>query len=340
MNVVPPPGPNTNRNENPVEGNWRRNRGAQKDRVRGTEGKRAQSRGGWQAENKETAGGGGEGMQGNGGKPGRAAGRGEGAADVWRRAEKEAIRQVGGARQKEGWRSRGTNGGEGAERERSWVRRNRMQGEAERGAAKREVAEMGARTGGHVADRGGGRWGERKDGVGGGRQRNGGRSNSTGRVGAPQGHGLGYKKLEELSGNDPSVVAITLSSHPALKDVLSETVMRKDLVELLCLVLSKAFKSRTDRGTLQHLGAILKDSGFFRTTLPFYLVGMESEFNPLRRTQYPQHLENILTILSEVNRGRNELKNQLFSKFRSRIDEEMHDNYTASMSLLCSELIE
>lgn len=149
-------------------------------------------------------------------------------------------------------------------------------------------------------DRRGGRGGERRDAVGDRQGRNGGRSNSTGRAGAPRGHGLGFKAMEELSGKDPSVVAITLSCNPALQDILSGTTMRPDLVELLSLVLSKAFKSRTDRGTLQHLAGIIKDSGFFRTILPHYLVGMESEFNPVRREQYPRHLENILAILSEV----------------------------------------
>lgn len=151
-------------------------------------------------------------------------------------------------------------------------------------------------------DRRGGRGGERRDDR---QERNGGRSNSTGRVGPPPGHGLGYKTLEELCEKEPSVVAITLSSNPALQDVLRGTKMRQDLVELLCRVLSKAFKSRTDRGTLQHLARIIKDSGFFRAILPHYLVGTESEFNPVRRAQYPQHLENILAILSEVNRGKN-----------------------------------
>lgn len=97
------------------------------------------------------------------------------------------------------------------------------------------------------------------------------------------------------------MVAITLSSHPALKDLLSDTEMRKDLVQLLCLVLSTAFKSRADRGSLQHLADIIKDSGFFRTILPHYVVGMGSEFDPVRRTQYPKQLENILSILSKVN---------------------------------------
>ncbi|XP_044066857.1 NFX1-type zinc finger-containing protein 1-like isoform X2 [Siniperca chuatsi] len=220
-------------------------------------------------------GGGGEGVR------GRGRGRG-GAADAGRGGERGAGRQWGGARQRGGGRGRGGNGGEGAER--GGARRNGEQGAAEREGERR----------------GGGRGGERRDGVGDRQGRNGGRSNSTGRVGTPQGHGLGYKTMEELSGKDPSVVAITLSCNPALQDVLSGTTMRQDLVELLCLVLSKAFKSRTDRGTLQHLAGIIKDSGFFRTILPHYLVGMESEFNLVRRAQYPRHLENILAILSEV----------------------------------------
>lgn len=107
--------------------------------------------------------------------------------------------------------------------------------------------------------------------------------------------------LEELSGKDPSEVAITLSSNPALHDVLGETLMRQDLVELICLVLSRAFKTRIDRGTLQHLAGIVKDSGFLRTTVPHYLAGMASEFNLARREHYPQHLDNILALASEVN---------------------------------------
>ncbi|XP_059186152.1 NFX1-type zinc finger-containing protein 1 isoform X2 [Centropristis striata] len=224
---------------------------------------------------------------------GRGRGRG-GGANAWRGGERDAGRQGGGARQRGGGggggRGRG-NGREVAERE-----RNGEQGAFEREGARRGVAERGARRGGHSVDRREGRGGWRRDGAG----DNQGRSKSTGRVGAPQGHGLGYKKLENLSGEDPSIVAITLSSDPSLKEVLYVTKMRQDLVELLCLVLSKAFKSRSDRGTLQHLAGIIKDSGFLRTVLPHYLVGMVSEANPGRREQYPQHLDHILAILSEV----------------------------------------
>ncbi|XP_032369209.1 NFX1-type zinc finger-containing protein 1 isoform X2 [Etheostoma spectabile] len=259
---------------------------------------------------KETdGGGGGEGGRGRGGAAGRGrgadagrgrggaadAGRGRGAADVGRgRGAADVGRQGEGARQRVGGRGRGGNGGERAER--GGVGRNGQQGAAEREGARRRMAGMGASRGGHSVD---GRGGERRD-VGDRQERNGGRSNSTGRVWAPNGHRLGYKTLEELSGEDPSVVAITLSSHPGLPEVLRETQMRQDLVELLCLVLSKAFKGHTERCTLQHLAGIIKDSGFFRIVLPYYLGGMGSEFNPVRRAQYPHHLENILAILSKV----------------------------------------
>ncbi|KAJ0068297.1 hypothetical protein NL108_004665 [Boleophthalmus pectinirostris] len=111
---------------------------------------------------------------------------------------------------------------------------------------------------------------------------------------------LDYKKLEELSTKEPSQVAVSVSSHPGLKPLLSESSMRKELVELLCQVLSKAFKSRADRGTLQHLAGSIKDSGFLRIVLPQYLAGVSSESDSARREKYPQHLGNILAILTQV----------------------------------------
>lgn len=180
-----------------------------------------------------------------------------------------------------GGRSRGWNGGEkkgegSAEFKENW--RNRG-------------GESGDRRGTYSVDRRGGRTETRDNG--GERRRNETRSKSVGKAGAPQGGGLGFKKLEELSTKDPSEVAISLSSHRALKTVLGESSMRQDMVGLLCLVLSKAFKSRTDRGTLQHLAAVIKDSGFLRTVLPHYVVGMGSESNAVRRAQYPQQLWHI-----------------------------------------------
>uniref|UniRef100_A0A3Q4GFY5 Zinc finger, NFX1-type containing 1 n=1 Tax=Neolamprologus brichardi TaxID=32507 RepID=A0A3Q4GFY5_NEOBR len=200
-------------------------------------------------------------------------------------------RRRGAQGDRERAQSHGSSQGEREERKRdSEELRGRGRGRARMGMAGRE--ERGDRREG---------WrGERRDVEGDRQDRNGRRSNSASTARPPQGRGLGFKALEELSLKDPSVVAITMSSHPSVKDLLSETKIRQDLIELICLVLSKAFKSRTDRGTQQHLAGIIKDSGFFCTSLPHYLVGMVSDSKPARRAQYPQHLENILVILSQV----------------------------------------
>ncbi|XP_063766744.1 NFX1-type zinc finger-containing protein 1 isoform X2 [Eleginops maclovinus] len=218
------------------------------------------------------------------GREAAGAGRGRGATDASSGVKKDA-----GARPKEGGRGRW-----GA---RSGVKTYGDLCANEREGARRWEEEVGVRREGHSVD---GRGGERRDSAGGRQEQNGGRSKSTGRAGAPRGHGLGYKTLEELSEKDPSVVAITLSSKRLLPELLGETKMRNDLVRLLCVVLSKAFESRAERGTLQHLASIIKDSDFFSTVLPRYLVGMSSEFHPDRRAQYPQDLANILAIMSEV----------------------------------------
>ncbi|XP_077386229.1 NFX1-type zinc finger-containing protein 1 [Festucalex cinctus] len=143
-------------------------------------------------------------------------------------------------------------------------------------------------------------WGDGRRDATGGDTRSQDRRTSASRDAAPQGPRLGFKSLQELSEKEPSAIAFTLSSHPALPDVLLDANMRKDLVELLCLVLSKAFKSRSNRVTLQHLAGILKDSVFLRTTLPHYLAGMSLESKPDRREQYPRHVENIVLILTQV----------------------------------------
>ncbi|KAM6979789.1 NFX1-type zinc finger-containing protein 1 [Aplochiton taeniatus] len=82
--------------------------------------------------------------------------------------------------------------------------------------------------------------------------------------------------------------------------MLDEKEMRPDLVQLLCQVLCKAFQSRTQPRTLQHLAGMVKDSSFLRTILPFYVTATASESNPFRREQYPQHLDNILALISQV----------------------------------------
>uniref|UniRef100_A0AAX7V2B9 RZ-type domain-containing protein n=1 Tax=Astatotilapia calliptera TaxID=8154 RepID=A0AAX7V2B9_ASTCA len=185
-----------------------------------------------------------------------------------------------------------------AKHARAW--RSEVGRNPEAGPVVRQGARIGMAGREERGDRREGWRGERRDVEGDRQDRNGRRSNSASTARPPQGRGLGFKALEELSLKDPSVVAITMSSHPSVKDLLSETKIRQDLIELICLVLSKAFKSRTDRGTQQHLAGIIKDSGFFCTSLPHYLVGMVSDSKPARRAQYPQHLENILVILSQV----------------------------------------
>uniref|UniRef100_A0AAX7TZG3 RZ-type domain-containing protein n=1 Tax=Astatotilapia calliptera TaxID=8154 RepID=A0AAX7TZG3_ASTCA len=207
-------------------------------------------------------------------------------------------RQRGAQGDRKRAQSHGSSQGEREERKRdSEELRGRGRG---RGGGAGGGAERGRRRGAIEVDRREGWRGERRDVEGDRQDRNGRRSNSASTARPPQGRGLGFKALEELSLKDPSVVAITMSSHPSVKDLLSETKIRQDLIELICLVLSKAFKSRTDRGTQQHLAGIIKDSGFFCTSLPHYLVGMVSDSKPARRAQYPQHLENILVILSQV----------------------------------------
>lgn len=232
----------------------------------------------------------------------------------------------------EGLRMRGSTG-ESEKGKEKWERNLRSQGDSvARGAARGPSRERGRDAGqqrGEAAPRGGsgrGR-GRAREGAGCGEtearmdrrgrgrgrgdpkfaenrnpQTGAGRAASTGRDRSEQRPGLGYKKLEELSKQDPSVAAISLSNHPALEDFLRETRMKKELIELLCLVLSNALRSRADRATLQHLAHIVMGSDFFRMVLPFYLAGMESEHNRVRREQYPEHLGNILTIMSQVTR--------------------------------------
>lgn len=120
------------------------------------------------------------------------------------------------------------------------------------------------------------------------------------RDGTPEVRILGYKALEELLEKDASVVAITLSSNVGLQALLREKTMRQDFVQLLCQVLCKAFQSRNDRRIVLHLAQMVKDSDFFQTVLPYYLAGMMSDHVPARRQQYPQHLDNIINLLSGV----------------------------------------
>ncbi|KAJ8260466.1 hypothetical protein GJAV_G00182490 [Gymnothorax javanicus] len=108
------------------------------------------------------------------------------------------------------------------------------------------------------------------------------------------------RDLEDLAEKEPSEVAITLSSSPGLQQLLEEPTMGHELIQLLCRVLGKAVGSRSDRRIVQHLAGVVKDSSFLRVVLPHYIVGMVSDPLPGRRAQYPQHLENIVGLLSDV----------------------------------------
>ncbi|KAL4624352.1 NFX1-type zinc finger-containing protein 1-like [Arapaima gigas] len=141
-------------------------------------------------------------------------------------------------------------------------------------------------------DRGGARAGDQRGGNGRGRARGEG----------PEVRRLGHKALEELSEKDASEVAITLSSSPGLQALLDEKTMGHNLIQLLCQVLSKGITSRIDRQIVQHLARVIKDSAFLQTVLPHYVAGMMSDSIPARRMQYPQHLENIISLLSDVVR--------------------------------------
>lgn len=200
-----------------------------------------------------------------------------------RRGEGVAMRgNRGGVIQRGGTRGRGGGGG-GLER------RN-----GEPGAVERDGARMGVRGRGHSVDR---RWGDRRDGARDRQATDSRRSSPAGRAG-PR---LGFKALEDLAKEDPAIVAIRLSTHPALPGLLGEAQMKHDLVELLCLAISKAFQSRAERSTLQHLASIIKESLFFRAALLYYIRNMQSDSSPVRRARYPQQLQNILAILSKVN---------------------------------------
>ncbi|KAM6927491.1 NFX1-type zinc finger-containing protein 1 [Xenentodon cancila] len=111
---------------------------------------------------------------------------------------------------------------------------------------------------------------------------------------------MGHESLQDLSKEDSSVIAIVLSTKPGFHALLGDTNMRQDVIQLVCMVLNKAFTSKMDISTLQHLARIVKDSKFFQTTLLHYVGGMVSQPSAVRRMQYAQCLENILAILSEV----------------------------------------
>ncbi|KAB0383722.1 hypothetical protein FD755_005639 [Muntiacus reevesi] len=111
---------------------------------------------------------------------------------------------------------------------------------------------------------------------------------------------LGYKFLESLLQKDPSEVVITLATCSGLKELLSNSFMKSDFLELICQVLRKACSSKMDRHSVLHVLGILKNSKFLKVCLPTYVVRMITEPLPEVRNQYPEHISNIISLLQDL----------------------------------------
>lgn len=116
----------------------------------------------------------------------------------------------------------------------------------------------------------------------------------------PQVKKLGYKFLESLLLKDPSEVVITLATSSGLKELLSHTHMKSSFLELICQVLQKACSSKMDRQSVLHVLGLLKNSKFLKVCLPAYVVGMITEPVPEIRSQYPEHISNIISLLQDL----------------------------------------
>ncbi|XP_040464584.1 NFX1-type zinc finger-containing protein 1 isoform X3 [Falco naumanni] len=111
---------------------------------------------------------------------------------------------------------------------------------------------------------------------------------------------IGYKFLENLLQKDPSEVVITLASSSGLKELLSQTAMKPDFLQLVCQVLRKACSSRMDRQSVQQLLGAVKESNFLKICLPQYVSDMITEAVPAVRHQYPVHISNIISLLQDL----------------------------------------
>ncbi|NWV10824.1 ZNFX1 protein, partial [Ptilonorhynchus violaceus] len=111
---------------------------------------------------------------------------------------------------------------------------------------------------------------------------------------------IGYKFLENLLEKDPSEVVITLASSSGLKELLSQTTMNCNFVQLICQVLRKACSSRMDRQSVQQLLGVVKESNFLKICLPQYVSDMVTEVVPAVRHEYPEHISNIISLLQDL----------------------------------------
>ncbi|NXS11506.1 ZNFX1 protein, partial [Neodrepanis coruscans] len=111
---------------------------------------------------------------------------------------------------------------------------------------------------------------------------------------------IGYKFLESLLEKDPSEVVITLASNSGLKELLSQTDMKANFIQLICQVLRKACSSRMDRQSIQHLLGVVKESNFLKVCLPQYVSDMATEVVPAVRHECPVHISNIISLLQDL----------------------------------------
>ncbi|XP_072540909.1 NFX1-type zinc finger-containing protein 1 [Salminus brasiliensis] len=235
-------------------------------------------------------GGGGRG-RGGAGDRGRGGGRGRGGPEEGVGRGREGVGRGAGGR--------GRGGGPGAGRGPEGGREEAVRGRGERRGENRGNPWPDVQRGrdGGGMDQGG--RGER--GGGEGQRGRGGHRRGNSRDVTPEIRRIGYKTLEELLEKDSSEVAITLSSSAGLKALLDERTMRLDLVQLLCQVLCKAFQSRYDHKIVLHLAQVVKDSAFLQTVLPHYVTGMMTNYSVYaRKEQYPLHLGNIISLLSDI----------------------------------------
>ncbi|XP_057892164.1 NFX1-type zinc finger-containing protein 1 isoform X1 [Melospiza georgiana] len=111
---------------------------------------------------------------------------------------------------------------------------------------------------------------------------------------------IGYKFLESLLEKNPSEVVNTLASSSGLKELLSQTTMNRNFVQLICQVLRKACSSQLDRQRVQHILGVVKESNFLRVCLPQYVSDMVTEVVPAVRHEYPEHISNIILLLQHL----------------------------------------
>ncbi|XP_063260631.1 NFX1-type zinc finger-containing protein 1 [Prinia subflava] len=116
----------------------------------------------------------------------------------------------------------------------------------------------------------------------------------------PQARRIGYKFLESLLEKDPSEVVIILASSSGLKELLSQTTMNHNFIQLICRVLRKACSFQMDRRRVQHILGVLKESNFLKICLPQYVSDMVTEVVPAVRHEYPEHISNIILLLQHL----------------------------------------